>query len=163
MNQEFDSIIKDIINNYEFKKIKKIKHHGVNRYNHSLRVARNTYKITKFLNLNYIDATKGAMLHDFFTNEVKEESGYKRLIKHPEVALNNAKKHFEINELQEDIIKSHMFPVTIKPPKYKESWIVDIVDDISSIYERLIPVKLRLRKQYTFLLVILINLVKIKY
>ena len=29
-----------------------------------------------------------------------------------------------------------MFPVTIRPPKYLESIIVDLVDDVASIYER---------------------------
>lgn len=135
-NEEFYSIISDIIENEEFCKLKEIRHHGITRYNHSLRVSYHTFLITKKLKLNYKEATRAALLHDFFLDETDEMKTFKALRKHPYVALENAKKHFEITKLQEDIIVKHMFPITIKLPKHRESWIVDIVDDISSVYER---------------------------
>ena len=42
-NDEFYSIINDIITNDEFIKTKYIRHHGITRYNHSLRVAYHTF------------------------------------------------------------------------------------------------------------------------
>ena len=65
---EFNDIIFDILSLEEFDKLKKCAHHGINRHNHSLRVSYYTYKITKFLHLNYKCATRGALLHDFFTD-----------------------------------------------------------------------------------------------
>lgn len=135
-NKEFNSIVSDILSLKEFDELKKCKHHGITRHNHCLRVSYHTYKITKFLHLNYKSATRAALLHDFFTDEVKDLNGLKRLQKHPKYALENAKKYFEISKLEENIIITHMFPVTIRPPRYIESFLVDIIDDVDSIYER---------------------------
>ena len=155
MNDEFYSIIDEIISNDEFNKTKNIRHHGITRYNHSLRVAYHTFKITKKLKLNYQEATKAALLHDFFTDETETLHPLKALRKHPEYALENAKKHFNLTELQEDIIVKHMYPITKKMPKYKESWIVDIVDDICSLYERTYSINNELKTASTFLFIFL--------
>ena len=65
-NNEFFSIIKPIINNCEFDKLKDIRHHGITRYDHCMRVAYYSYIVTKFFRLNYKDTTEAALLHDFF-------------------------------------------------------------------------------------------------
>ena len=136
-NKEFYNLVEEYINHPKIMEMKEYTHHGIKRYDHCFRVAYHTYRVTKFLNLDYKSATKAAMLHDFFTDELKEEkSSIARYQKHPEIAAENAKKYFELNELEEDIIKTHMFPVSLKLPKYRESWIVDAVDDGVSIYEK---------------------------
>ena len=133
--QEYQSIIQPALEIDEYLKLKDMKHHGISRYEHSLRVARNTYRITRALHLNYEEATFAAVLHDFFTTEVKKVNVFKKLSRHPRIALNNSKKYFDLSDLQEDIILTHMFPCTIRPPKYLESWIVDIIDDGVALYE----------------------------
>ena len=134
--KEFELITHDISLNSEFMKLNDCRHHGISRLDHSYRVAYYSYKIMKFLKLNYVEGTRAALLHDFFTDDVSELGSINRLRKHPICALENAKKHFDISPLQEDIIVKHMFPVTIRPPKYLETVIVDVVDDVASIYER---------------------------
>lgn len=161
-DKEFFDIIEPIINNKEFQKTKNITHHGITRYDHSMRVAYISYKITKLMRLDYKETTEAALLHDFFTTEVEYENGFSRLIKHPKYAVENAKKHFVINEKQEDIIKTHMFPITLLPPKYLESWIVDLVDDISAIYEKTCTTKKELQAATTFLFIFLINIIKFR-
>ena len=135
-NSEFHRIVKPLLDSCPFEETKKNKHHGITRYEHSMRVAYFSYIVTKLLRLNYKETTEAALLHDFFTDEVKEKNGIARLRQHPSCAVENAKKYFELSAKQEDIIKTHMFPVTFTPPKYLESVIVDIVDDVASIYER---------------------------
>lgn len=135
-NTEFYKLVKDILINKEFNKLKDIRHHGITRYDHSLRVAYYTYIVSKKLHLDYVKATKGALLHDFFIDEVSSMDGLSRLRKHPEFAIINAKKYYDLSPMEEDIIKTHMFPVTFTPPKYLESWLVDIIDDVASVYER---------------------------
>lgn len=137
LDKEFVEIIKPIIEIEEFNNTKKRVHHGITRYDHSMNVAYITYVVCKNLKLNYKEATFAALLHDFFNNEVAQENGYKRLINHPKYALKNASKYFELTELQKDIISKHMFPVTFKAPKYKESILVSLIDKYSSINERL--------------------------
>lgn len=135
-SKEFELITHDISMNSDFMKLNECRHHGISRLEHSYRVAYYSYKIMKFLKLNYVEGTRAALLHDFFTGDVDQYGAFNRYRKHPMCALKNAKKHFDISPLQEDIIVKHMFPVTIIPPKYLESVIVDLVDDVASIYER---------------------------
>ena len=156
-NREFNSLIQPIAENEEFLKTKDIKHHGLTRYDHSRRVAYFSYLVTKFLRLDYKETTEAAMLHDFFTTEVQHDNAIFKLRRHPNHAVENSKKYFELSDKQVDIIKTHMFPVTFTPPKYLESWIVDIVDDVVSIYERAFWLKKEIKAIATFLLVLLIK------
>ena len=156
LNKEFNSIITDIINNEEFQKMKKITHHGITRFNHSLRVSYYTYLVTKKLKLNYVDATRAALLHDFFSDETESMKTKKALKEHPRIALENSKKYYELNKMQEDIILKHMYPVTTKMPTYKESWIVDIVDDVASLYERTYSVNKQFKTAVRFLFIMLL-------
>lgn len=159
-NDEFFYIINHILDNPEFKKLEEIKHHGISRLDHCIRVAYYSYLVTKFLRLNFVETAQAALLHDFFTDEVKDKNMIERLIKHPYTALNNAKKYYHLSLMQEDIIKTHMFPVTIIPPKFLESWIVDIVDDFSAIYERIICTRKELNAATTFLFLLFINYIR---
>jgi uncharacterized protein len=54
---------------------------------------------------------------------------------HPKIALKNAKKHFVVNKKEEDIIVKHMWPITIVPPRYMESYIVTFADKVLSSRE----------------------------
>ena len=134
-NEEFVKITQKIVNNRKFIKLKKESHHFItNRYNHSVEVAYKTYKVTKFLHLDYINITKAALMHDFYFNsDFRKHS--KGVFCHPYISLNNAKKLVNLDKKQENIILSHMFPFGGKIPKYKESIIVDLLDDFVSIKE----------------------------
>jgi len=161
-DKEFYSIISPILEIDEFQKLGNIEHHGITRLDHSLRVAYYTYVVTKKLHLNYKKATEAALLHDFFSDEVENENGLFKLRRHPNCAVWNAKKYFELDELQEDIIKCHMFPITFTPPKYLESWIVDIVDDVAAIYEKSYSTHKQLSAASLFLFVVLSNILRIR-
>lgn len=154
---EFEYIVKPIMNHNEFLKLKNIGHHGITRYEHCFRVAYYTYYVTRLLHLNYREATRGALLHDFFIDEVDNEKAIFKLRRHPMVAVKNSVKYFDISEFEEDIIKTHMFPVTFTPPKYLESWLVDLIDDISAIYERSVSIQAELSPSISLLLIMLIS------
>ncbi len=157
-NEEFYNIIKPVLNIAEFHELKDISHHGISRFEHSMRVAFYSYKVSKFLRLKYKEITVAALLHDFFHDEVKEENGYQRLIKHPEYAVINAKKHIKLSSMQEDIIKNHMFPVTISLPKHKESYMVSFVDNVAAVYEKSMTTKQEIATASTFLFLLMINI-----
>ena len=120
-DEEFENIIRPILEVEEFNRLKYITHHGITRYDHSMRVAYLSYKVSKSLRLNYQEVTEAALLHDFFLDEVDQESRINRLRMHPECAVKNASKYFDLTDRQVDIIRTHMFPVTFAPPKYLES------------------------------------------
>ena len=132
----FDYISKNILKNRKFQIIARESHHGITRMEHSMRVAKYVYKISKKLNLDYVSATRAAILHDFFTNaEFGENHGLIQGVVHPHIALQNAKGEFELNEIEENAIESHLYPLCCKMPKYKESWVLTLTDKIVAIYE----------------------------
>ena len=131
--KEFQEIIKDIIENSSFASLKEhIQHMQSSRYEHCYAVAYYTYLISKKLGLDYISATRGAMLHDFYFYDWRKKGieGQKRFhaYRHPRIALNNAEENFELNDVEKDIILKHMWPLTLRFPRYSESYIVTLVD-----------------------------------
>ncbi len=136
-DKEFNEIISNILDNEKFNNIKKCRHHGITRFEHSLRVSYYSYLVTKKLRLNYKETARGGLLHDFFiTDELKETEQKLSAFVHPYKALKNADDYFNLTDLERDIIINHMFPtLPHKIPKYLESWIVSIVDKIVATYE----------------------------
>lgn len=133
----FEDISKEIINTNRFKSLKKEVHHGITRYAHVIRVSESTYKISKKLKMDYISATRAALLHDYFTsNDFNGENNIKKWNEHPSISYNNAIKEFNLNKKEENAIKAHMFPMGHTVPKYKESWLLTLVDKVVSTYEQ---------------------------
>ena len=80
---------------------------------------------------------RGALLHDYFLYDwhIPDENRPLHGRYHPSAALKNAEEDFELSDMERDIIKKHMFPLTLTPPAYKESLLVCLVDKACSIYE----------------------------
>ena len=139
-DEEYLLIINNIMHNEEFKKMNNIKHHNTTRMDHSLKVSYYSYKIAKALKLDYKDVARGGLLHDFYTEEISNCDSIKDKVllfsvKHPNEAVINASNQFELSEKEINIIKSHMFPIDYKVPKYAESWVVSLVDKVLSLGE----------------------------
>ncbi len=133
---EFNHIISDILKIDKFSSLENELHHGISRYHHCIRVAKGTYLITKKMHMDYERATRAALLHDFFTDDDTKAYDVKETFKkHPDIALINAKKYFELDAKQENIIASHMFPVCNVKPHCKEAWITSCVDKVVALYE----------------------------
>ncbi|NLC96252.1 MAG: HD domain-containing protein [Erysipelotrichaceae bacterium] len=135
---EFILIISEIIENAEFQKLEYYSQHlNTSRLQHSINVAYYTYKMSKSLELDYISATKGALLHDFFLYnwQDKNHNFTEHKYMHPIAALENSKKYFEVNEIMEDCILNHMWPVTHTRPKTAEGHIVQLADKYSASIE----------------------------
>ncbi len=133
---KFDIIAKDIIEKEKFQSLKNDPHHGLTRYDHVLRVAKNTYYVSKIFRMDYISATRGALLHDYFNDsDYNNTKGIKKGSIHPVIALNNARREYYLNKKEENIIISHMFPMGKVKPNCKESWLVTSVDKSVAVYE----------------------------
>jgi len=159
-DEQYIYIVKDIIDNEEFNKTKEIGHHGLNRFDHCLRVSYYSYKISKFLRLDYDKVARAGLLHDFFfvdNNNVDITKRLDVLINHPKYAITNSKRYFELSDKEEDMIASHMFPVSFKLPRYMESWVVDIVDNVVAVGEALYSTRKYLGVAVNFLILILLN------
>ncbi len=131
-DERYFSIIDNIIYDKEFYKLNQIEHHGITRYTHSVRVSYYSYKLCKLLKLDYVDAARAGLLHDFYISKENRTTKERFLetFTHPKKAMEHALEIYGINGREADIIRSHMFPFTTSIPKYAESWIVVLVDKV---------------------------------
>lgn len=162
-DRKYRILVDDIVENKEFLKLENIIHHECNRFDHSVRVSYWSYKVGKMLKLDYEKIARAALLHDFFFED-NIDANYKTkittMLKHPEYALENSKKYYDLTELEEDIILTHMFPIVPRLPKYIESWMVDIVDDVVSIYEKTYVIRKQLSAATSFIMLFIINYIR---
>lgn len=130
---EFNKIVNDILKCNEFINLKYELHHGMTRLDHSLNVAHLSYSLAKSMKLRNIkEITRAALLHDFFFDKEIDRLSF---INHPKYAVKNAKSNFNLSSVEENIIISHMFPISKHIPKYKESVLVSLVDKLVAIKE----------------------------
>ena len=119
-----------------------------------MQVAYFTFIACKNLHLDYVSATRAAMLHDLFLYDWRKK--YRKMelpglhaFVHPKIALKNASELFSLNPIEQDVIAKHMWPVTFSFPKYKESYIVTIMDKYSACLETYLYLQTKM-KQKTF-------------
>ncbi len=163
---EYKIIVKDILENKEFLKLKDIEHHGTTRFIHSTKVSYISYKIAKFLRLDYEKTARGGLMHDFFFSPehrcAKERSI--SFFAHPPKALALAKSQFNLSKKEEDMIISHMFPSYPSLPKYLETWIISFVDKGVAIQEFSVKFstqfKFKLKYAYNLFLIFAIGIIK---
>ena len=130
-----------ILNDPRFQKLRSFEHHGPANtvYDHSLAVTRAAYRIACALHLSEEETAsvvRAALLHDFFLYDW-HEPGHPRLhgFTHPGAAARNAVRYFGISGLEEDIIRKHMWPLTVIPPLHRAALIVSLVDKVCTVAE----------------------------
>lgn len=155
------NIVSIILNNEEFLKRKAFKHHeNQSVYEHCLMVSAISYNLAIKFRANIANCVIAGLLHDFYTSAWQYSEKLESLDKkyrenflpgnkkksflkmhgftHAISAVGNSKENFPdlINYRILNAIATHMFPLCIftkyKIPKYKESWIVTIADDIAT-------------------------------
>ena len=134
---------RDLILSDEAQKMKSFTQHGMTSvFEHTVSVAKYSLKMANILEkfgakIDRRSLVRGAILHDYFLYDWHEKNEFHRLhgFTHPKRALNNASRDFELNEVESDIIRKHMFPLTPIPPKHIESGLVCIADKWCAICE----------------------------
>lgn len=136
--QDYKNCIRDLIEDEAVQSMKGYLHHNnVTCLDHSLHVSYKSYLICRYLKIDYESAARGGLLHDFFLYDWRKAKPRNGLhgYTHPGVALANANKRFKLNTVEKDIIIKHMWPLTIALPKYKESYVVALVDMYCALIE----------------------------
>lgn len=135
--KEFNEVIADLILNPFVQSMDRMEQHSKNvtLLAHLVYTSYISYIICKRLGLNENDAARGALLHDFRTEDTKSIT---KIFTHSKLALKEANEHFELTKHEQDIIKKHMWPATpFLFPRYKESFIVSLVDKYCATMELL--------------------------
>ena len=128
IKKEYRSCIEDLAQNDLIHSLHDFAHHSnISRLEHCLHVSYTSYLLCRKLGLNSRSAARAACCHDFFfTIHLTKPTGAS-LLRHP-CMPGQRQKSFLLNEIEEDLIVKHMWPVTIRLPRYKESYVVTLAD-----------------------------------
>ncbi len=146
-DDDYLECVKEILENREFLKTKNFKHHQSSIFDHVLKVSFLAYKICRQKGWDYRSAARGGLLHDFFLYDWRDGNDPGRPTKnfhgfrHSKIALKNSMSLFELNKVEKDIILKHMWPLTPRIPKYKESFLIVFLDKYVATYEFLFKLK----------------------
>ena len=132
----------DILQSRNFRKTREhIQHGNMTVNSHCLNVAKCSLEISRRLHIpcNRRELVRGALLHDYFLYDWhdKDHISPHKLhgFYHPGRALRNASKEYRLTDREKDIIRKHMWPLTVVPPVYREGWIVTMADKWCSLME----------------------------
>ena len=142
--QLLEEILVQVYNTSLFRESKKYMQHGsTSIYRHSVMVAYKSCEIAEKYNLevSYREMIRGALLHDYFLYDWhvpdREHPHTLHGFYHPGTALRNALREYKLTKREMDIIKKHMWPLTVVPPRCREAWIVTTADKWCSLMETL--------------------------
>lgn len=148
---EYVSYIEDLLATEAVQKLANYTQHvNSTRLEHSLSVSYNSYKLAKKWGGDARATARAGLLHDLFYYDwrtTKFDEGSHAYM-HPRIAVKNAEKITELSDLERDIILKHMWGATIAPPKYKESYIVTLVDKYCAIKEASEPMAANMRNRW---------------
>ncbi len=128
---QYLNTVKDVITSPDIRRLEKYDQHmGTSRLSHSVNVSYKSYRLASLLGWNAPAAARAGLMHDMFYYNFKEVgfTAREHCRIHPQIALYNARQSFDISPLESDIISAHMWLAAGKRPKYKEGYLVTMVD-----------------------------------
>lgn len=142
LHRQIKAAAQDILQSYNFRQTREhIQHGNMTVNNHCINVAKCSLEISRRLHIkcNRRDLIRGALLHDYFLYDWhdKEHIQPHKLhgFYHPGRALKNASEEYHLTHLEREIIRKHMWPLTVVPPTCREAWIVTTADKWCSLME----------------------------
>lgn len=142
--KEIFSLSRDILTDPRALRMKEFTQHGnTSVFEHCVAVAKYSLLIASFfekvfrVKFDRKSLVRGALLHDYFLYDWHDPDPKNRIhgFTHPGTAWRNACRDFDINKLEANIIRRHMFPLTPVPPTHRESIIVCLADKWCAICE----------------------------
>ena len=153
-NEEFFNIIEELVNNKTVQEMKKYRqHYETTCFDHCYMVSYYCYFICKKYHLDYISATRAAMLHDLFLYDWRIRQPDRKglhAFTHGKTACDNASKLFDLNQKEKDMILTHMWPVTMQFPTSIEGFILTFVDKYCAMSETFEVLKSRMFMKKAF-------------
>ena len=139
--EEFFKILQELEENPDVQKLQEFsQHNGNTTFQHCHNVAVCSFYLAEKWNwdVDLETLATGAMLHDYYLYGTEQASlnPYRHGITHPQTALENARECFDLNPKMENIIRSHMWPLSLsKLPHSKEAILVNISDKFCAFHE----------------------------
>ncbi|MCR4990453.1 MAG: HD domain-containing protein [Lachnospiraceae bacterium] len=144
LHKKLDEYASDILSSESFQSTRvHVQHGSIPVHRHCIDVAKQSLTLSHILHarVNEREMTRGALLHDYFLYDWHNKEARPKGLHgytHPDSALRNAQRDFDLSDIEKDIIRSHMWPLTLRRiPQCKEAWIVTLADKYCSTLETL--------------------------
>ncbi len=131
-DRQFFQAIEPLLANKNVRSMASIRHHQASTLSHSLVISQASWYLAEAFGLDKESCARGALLHDFFLYDWRSEKHPRHATRHAGIALENAQMYFDLNEMEKDIILTHMWPLSKTFYHYRESLLVSMVDKIGS-------------------------------
>ena len=135
---EYKECVDDLLHNEMVQKLDKhMQHCNTSRLQHCINVSYYSFLVCRKMGWDYRSAARAGLLHDlfFYDRRTKKYIRSGHASWHPRVALDNASKITELNKVERDAILKHMWPCTLVPPRYIESYVITFVDKFCAVFE----------------------------
>ncbi len=134
----YHALMKEFLDHPKILNMRQYPHHGnIDCLSHCIHVSYCGYLAGQKLGLDKNSLARAGLLHDFYLYDWHKKINRKGFhgVTHPKTALTHAKQNFNVNKLEENIILTHMWPLTLMPPKYRESILIMIIDKYCALFE----------------------------
>jgi uncharacterized protein len=138
--RRYELIARPLLEHPDVARLSRYPHHlAKSRLDHVNDVAWMSFVIGEALSLDVRAIVRGALLHDLFYYDWLTEGPRLHGFRHPRIALENARGVTGLTRVEEDIIKKHMWPLTVVPPFFPESLVVSFADTACAVLDYLSP------------------------
>ena len=124
------NILNELLHKDCLQQLKKFKQHRfTTTYEHCRHVAVTSYQLAEkwHITVNEKALAVACMFHDYYLYDIKDEhlGPWHHGTRHASIAIRNAEKVYPLNNLEKEIIRSHMWPLNITQiPASREAWLV---------------------------------------
>lgn len=137
--EEFYGCVADLLGHPTVQQMEQIPQHadGISCLDHCIFVSYLSFSLCRRWGLDQVAAARAGLLHDLYLCDWRRMrvNPWRRLLIHPQMALENARQ-FGLSALEQDIILKHMWPVTLRQiPRHRESAVVNLADKLCASAE----------------------------
>ena len=138
---KFVEVVRSLLRDPRIRQMRKYsQHESSNSLKHSIHVAKTGFALAEKLHIKIDEEVLavGALLHDYYLYDIEESgySDYRHGTVHPRIALDNAMRDFPLDRKEQNIIRSHMWPLTLfHYPQSKEAWVITMADKYCAVRE----------------------------
>ena len=131
----YETLIETMVEDPRLKRMDQFIQHGnVTTLDHVKSVARMSLAVNERLGLNGDPRVlvRGGLLHDYYLYDWHHYDGGRfHGFTHPAAALKQAEQDFDLSDREKNVIRSHMWPLTLlHVPDCREAWIVSLSDKL---------------------------------
>lgn len=129
----------DLLRTPAVQSMRRLPHHpGASCYEHSVFVSYVAFRLARRWRLDVAAAARGGLLHDLYLYDYRDRTAHpgNQCFDHPRFALENARRLCGgLTAKEENIIISHMWPLSARMPRCAEAAVVNLADKLCATAE----------------------------